>query len=60
MNSWPPSINPEREKEAARLERLLAELEAIPLDRREYELADVRAETVRAMLVDLKGKRTSV
>jgi hypothetical protein len=42
------------------LERLLAELEAIPVDRREYELADVRAETVKAMLADLRRKRSRV
>jgi hypothetical protein len=54
----PPTIDPARDKEVARLERVLKELEAIPPHRREDELADVRAETVRAMLGDL-GAGTS-
>ena len=60
MTSRPPSIDPSRDKEVARLERLLAEFDAIPPHRREDELADVRAESVRAMLADLRGKRSGV
>jgi hypothetical protein len=51
--SRPPSINTERDREIARLRRLLAEFESIPIQRRESELADTRAETVRALLRDL-------
>ena len=48
-----PAINPKRDREVARLTRLLAELDSIPAWRRDAEHADERAETVRAMLKDL-------
>ena len=48
----PPSINPQRDKEVARLKRLLAELDAIPPQRRDAEHADERTETVHALLKD--------
>lgn len=48
-----PSINPTRDKEIARLRKLLAELERIPAKRREDECADEREITIRAMLRDL-------
>lgn len=56
MSSRPPSIKTARDKQIARLKRLLAEFEAIPAQRREDELADSRAETVRALLAELEGK----
>lgn len=56
--SWRvPSIDPARDREVARLLRLLAEFDAIPSHRREDELADIRADCVKAMLADLKGAR---
>lgn len=55
----PPTINPARDKQVARLQRVLKELDAIPPHRREDELADVRAETVRAMLGDLNAGTSS-
>ena len=59
--SWrPPSIDTAHDKEVARLERLLAEFEAIPAHRREDELADVRAQSVRALLADLKERKPRV
>lgn len=48
-----PSINTARDKEIARLRRLLAHFEAIPPHQRENEFADVRAQSVRVMLKDL-------
>lgn len=54
-----PSIDTKRDREIARLQRLLAEFEAIPAHRREDELADVRAETVRALLRDLSRSSTT-
>jgi hypothetical protein len=51
-----PSIDPERDKETARLRRLLAEVESIPAHRREDECADEREATIRAMLKDLGGE----
>lgn len=48
-----PSTNPKRDKEIARLRKLLAELERIPAKRREDECADEREITIRAMLRDL-------
>ena len=60
MSSRTPSVNPAREKEIARLERLLAEFDSIPPHRREDEHADVRAEAVRTMLAELRGKQTGV
>lgn len=53
MNSRPPTIDPPRDREIVRLQRLLAELEAIPEHRRAEELADQRAETVRALIAEL-------
>ena len=59
--SWrPPSIHTARDEEVARLERLLAEFEAIPAHRRECELADVRAESVRLLLADLRERKPRV
>ncbi len=48
-----PSINPKRDKEIARLRKLLAEVERIPAELREEEGADQREATIRAMLRDL-------
>lgn len=59
--SWrPPSIKTAHEREIARLKRLLAEFEAIPPHRRQDELADIRVESVKAMLADLEGKQRRV
>lgn len=59
--SWrPPSINTARNREVSRLERLLVPFEAIPSHRRDDELADVRAQGVRARLAELKGKQPRV
>lgn len=43
----------DRDKEIARLRKLLAELQSIPAHRREDECADVRDATVRTMLREL-------
>lgn len=48
-----PSITPKRDKEIARLRKLLAGLERIPAHRRQDECADERETTIRAMLRDL-------
>lgn len=48
-----PSINPKRDKEIARLRKLLAEAQSIPDDQREEEGADEREATIRAILRDL-------
>lgn len=58
MTSRPPAIDPAKDRERKRLERLLAELESIAPHRRERELADVRAEGVRLLLQDLEADRT--
>ena len=50
-----PSINRERDKLIAYLERKLREFESIPAHRREAELADIRAEGVRDLLDELKA-----
>ena len=50
-----PSIDTKRDREIARLQRLLVELEAIAPHRRDDEHADERAETVRTILRDLKA-----
>ena len=60
MSFRPPSIDPARDKQIAWLEHLLAEFEAIPAHRREDELADIRAEAVKAMLADLEGTKARV
>jgi hypothetical protein len=48
-----PSIDPKRNKEIARLRKLLDEVERIPAELREEEGADQREATIRAMLRDL-------
>lgn len=48
-----PSIDPKQAEEIARLRKLLAEVESIPVHRREDECADERAATIKAMLRDL-------
>ena len=50
-----PSFDPARDREIARLERKLAALERIPADRRDDEHADERAQTIRAILRELKA-----
>jgi hypothetical protein len=52
-----PSINPKRDREIARLRKLLADLQRLPEHRREAEGADEREEIIRAMLRDLEPKR---
>lgn len=48
-----PSIDPKRDKETARLRKLLADVERIPAHHREDESADERAATIKAMLRDM-------
>jgi hypothetical protein len=48
-----PSIDPERDKEIARLRKLLDEVEHIPAHRREDECADEREATIMSMLIEL-------
>lgn len=48
-----PSIDPKRDKEIARLRKLLEEVERIPAHQRVEECADERAGTIRALLADL-------
>jgi hypothetical protein len=48
-----PSINPKRNKEIARLRKLLAEVERIPAHRREDECADEREATIMSMLLEM-------
>jgi hypothetical protein len=52
-----PSIDPGKDRGRTRLERLLADLEAIPAHRREAELAEVRAEGVRVLLADFNKRQ---
>ena len=47
------SIDPKRDKEIARLRKLLDEVERIPAELREAEGADEREATIRAILRDL-------
>ena len=60
MSARPSSINTARDREITRLKRLLAQFEAIPCHRRDDELADARAASVREMLAELEGKPTRV
>lgn len=50
-----PSRNPKRDREIARLRKLLASIERIPAHLREAECADARERDARAMLIDLEG-----
>jgi len=50
-----PSRNPKREREIARLRKLLASIERIPAHLREAECADARERDALAILIDLEG-----
>ena len=49
-----PSRNPKRDREIARLRKLLASVERIPDHLREAECADARERDIKAMLADLE------
>ena len=49
-----PPVDPKRDKEIARLRKLLADLERTPTHRREFELADEREISIKAMLRELE------
>lgn len=62
MTSRVPDTGPdlrEREKLRAKLRRDLAALEQIPAHRREAEHADVRRETVLALLAEIEAATTN-
>jgi hypothetical protein len=52
-----PCIDPRRDREIARLKRLLAALERIPAHRREDECADEREADVKALIAYFENKR---
>lgn len=51
-----PSVNPDRDRRIAALERKLAELETVPEHRRGPEFIPEKIEQVNELLNDLKSK----
>lgn len=51
-----PSVNPDRDRRIAKLEALLAKLEAVPEHRRGPEFIPERTEQVKELLAELMRK----
>jgi hypothetical protein len=50
-----PAVDPERDRQIARLRKRLAGLERLPAHQREEECADVIEADIRKMLAELEG-----